>query len=243
MINFSGQGILLDVEGTTSAVAYVYDVMFPFANNNLTSFLDEFWDSKELESVKEFVAKDAGTDSYGEWIASTENARIQFEDEINRLMAGDIKATGLKQLQGLIWESGFKNGQLKAHVFEDVQSAFKSWQAAGIDLRIYSSGSIHAQKLFFGHSEAGDLLNYLSGHYDTTTGPKRESESYRQIASDWKLPSDKILFLSDITEELNAARDAGLQTALVMRPGNATPCEVTPPHPTISSFDQIQLPK
>lgn len=241
MIEFSGQGILLDVEGTTSAVAYVYDVMFPFAEKNLTSYLDEFWDSQELNPVKEYVAKDAGADSYGDWIANSKNAKSLFENEINRLMDGDIKATGLKQLQGLIWESGFKSGQLEAHMFEDVQPAFNSWQAAGTDLRIYSSGSIHAQKLFFGHSEAGNLLKYLSGHYDTTTGPKREAESYRQIASDWKLPADMILFLSDVTEELNAARDAGLQTALVTRLGNSTPSEATPPHPTISSFDQIKL--
>ncbi len=241
MIEFSGRGILLDVEGTTSAVAYVYDVMFPFAKQNLSEYLDQHWDASEFQPVKEYVAQDAGAHTFNEWTSDTENPRKKYEEEILRLIDGDIKATGLKQLQGLIWESGFKSGQLKAHVFDDVAPAFQQWKSSGLDLRIYSSGSIHAQKLFFGHSEAGNLLGNLSGHYDTTSGPKRESESYKNISKAWGLESDSILFLSDVTEELDAAREAGMSTALINRPGNAEPTEASPPHPVIESFDEIRI--
>lgn len=232
-MQLNAQAILFDVEGTTSAVAYVYDVMFPFARKGLSDFLAERWDDPSLDGVKQQFAQDAGTKAF-----ATPDALLA---EAVRLMDNDVKATGLKQLQGLIWEAGFKSGELRAHVFDDVPPALAAWCDAGIDLRVYSSGSIHAQKLFFGHTEAGDLLSHFSGHYDTTTGPKREAASYAAIAEDWGLPAGEILFLSDVTEELNAARDAGMQTALVNRPGNAEPTSVEPPHEAIESFDEITL--
>ncbi|WP_425401102.1 acireductone synthase [Aeoliella sp.] len=213
-MEFTGRGILLDVEGTTSAVAYVYDVMFPFARRGLTAYLDAHWDSPALAGVREQVAKDTE-------VATVATDRDVFEQEITRLMDADVKATGLKQLQGLIWEAGFKSGELVAHVFDDVPPALERWRAAGIDLRIYSSGSVHAQKLFFGHTTAGDLLPQFSGHYDTQIGGKREADSYARIANDWGLAADEILFLSDVVAELDAAREAGMQTGLCLRPGNA----------------------
>lgn len=232
-MEFAGRGILLDVEGTTSAVAYVYDVMFPFARKGLSDFLSEHWGDPVLDGVKRLFAEDAGVEGFDDWPA--------LRNEAVRLMDNDVKATGLKQLQGLIWEAGFKSGELRAHVFDDVPPALAAWRDAGLDLRVYSSGSLHAQRLFFGHTEAGDLLSYFSGHYDTTTGPKREAASYAAIAGDWGVAPAEILFLSDVTEELNAARDAGLQTALVNRPGNAEPTPVDPPHAAIGSFDEIEL--
>jgi len=157
-------------------------------------------------------------------------------------MDGDVKATGLKQLQGLIWRSGFESGELRAHVYDDVPPALEAWRGAGIDVRIYSSGSVAAQVLFFGHTVAGDLRPLLNGHYDTTTGSKQEPASYLQIADAFGLPPAEILFLSDVTAELAAARQAGLQTALCLRPGNAEP-PADHGFATLRDFGEIQLAK
>jgi enolase-phosphatase E1 len=154
-------------------------------------------------------------------------------------MDGDVKATGLKQLQGMIWELGFRSGELVAEVFDDVPEALRRWRASGIDIRIYSSGSIAAQKLFFGHTRCGDLTPLLSGFYDTTTGPKRVSESYVSIAKDWRLMPGEILFVSDVPEELNAAIKAGYQTALAIRPGTAAIADAHK-HLSISNMNQIR---
>ncbi len=237
----SVRGVLLDVEGTTSAVAYVYDVMFPYARQRMEDYIREHWGEKPLISAADQVARDAGYASSQAWqTASGEDAQRLVLDEALRLMDADVKATGLKQLQGLVWQAGFESGALRAHVFADVPPALAAWRAAGVDVRIYSSGSVHAQRLFFGHSEAGDLLPLISGHYDTTTGPKREPESYRRIATDWGLPAPSVLFLSDVVAELEAARSAGMQTALVVRPSNAA-VEPEHGHPAVDSFAALPL--
>lgn len=220
MIEFGGSGILLDVEGTTSAVSYVYDVMFPFAKSGMSSYLDRHWASPALADVRKQVATDSGQ-------PAAEEDRAVFESVIIGFMDADVKATGLKQLQGLIWESGFHNGELVAHVFDDVAPALHRWQQQGVDLRIYSSGSVHAQQLFFGHTTAGDLLHFFTGHYDTKIGGKREAESYTRVANHWGLAPGEILFLSDVVAELDAAKSAGMQAGLCIRPGNS---EVDPGH-------------
>jgi enolase-phosphatase E1 len=229
-MHFTGRGVLVDIEGTTSAVAYVYDVMFPFARKGIAGYVAQHWDDAAFASVRMQFSADAGRE------LATPN---ELSAESLRLMDGDIKATGLKSLQGLVWEAGFRSGELRAQVFPDVPPALAAWREAGLDIRVYSSGSIHAQRLFFGHTEAGDLLPYFSGHYDTTTGPKREAASYTSIAKDWRLDPSEILFLSDVTEELNASRAAGMPTALVVRPGNAEATPADPPHAAIDSFEQI----
>lgn len=233
-MDFCGRGILLDIEGTTSAVAYVYDVMFPFARTGLADYLDRHWDSPTLAEVRRQVAADTSC-------PAAAHDRGVFEAEILRLMDGDVKATGLKQLQGLIWEAGFASGELVSHVFDDVPPALHCWQQAGIDVRIYSSGSVHAQQLFFAHTKAGDLLSCFSGHYDTKIGNKREAASYTAILHDWGIPPADVLFLSDIVAELDAAREAGLQTGLCLRPGNA---EVAAGHGhgTIGNFAEVHTP-
>ncbi|MEM6798665.1 MAG: acireductone synthase [Planctomycetota bacterium] len=253
MLNFSDRGILLDIEGTTSAIAYVYDVMFPFARNGLDAYLDRHWGEPGLAKVGDQIASDAGHASLDAWLRDAPtgggDAKALVRGEVVRLMDGDVKATGLKQLQGLIWEDGFRSGELRAHVFPDVPPALAAWREAGIDLRVYSSGSVHAQKLFFGHSDApggnaggngGDLLPFFSGHYDTTTGGKREPTSYTKIAGDWGLPAAGVLFLSDVVAELDAAREAGMQTGLVVREGNA-PVEPGHGHAALTSFAEIEL--
>jgi enolase-phosphatase E1 len=227
-VAFSGRGILLDIEGTTSSISFIYDVMFPYVRKHLTFEVFANWLEPEYIEAFHAIARDAGHESLDAWLKkeglTRENPLRAAEvvcKEVTRLMDTDAKATGLKQLQGLIWQSGFESGELKADVYEDVPPALTAWQAAGKDVRIYSSGSVQAQKLFFGHTIAGDLLPHFRGHYDTTTGPKKEAASYGVIAADFGLPPGDILFLSDVVAELDAARAAGMQTGLVVRPGNA----------------------
>lgn len=234
--------VLLDIEGTTSSVSFVYDVMFPFVRRELTRYFQSHWQSQDFIAAREQIARDAGHASWSAWSsgANKEAGQQLLRDHVLKLMDRDAKVTGLKQLQGLIWDAGFKSGELKAHVYDDVRPALRGWRDSGLDLCIYSSGSIAAQKLFFGHTVAGNLLPLLRGHYDTTTGPKREPASYTAILKDLKLEASQVLFLSDVVAELDAARAAGLHTALVLRPGNA-PAPSEQPHREIRSFSELAL--
>ena len=231
-MEFKGSGLLLDIEGATSSIRFVHDVMFPYVREHLVSFLDARWDSPDVVLAREQIATDAG--------ASGVTDRQWVGDEVTRLMDGDVKATGLKQLQGLIWRDGFESGRIVAHVYDDVVPALRRWRRQGIDVRIYSSGSVTAQKLFFGHTVHGDLLPLLGGHYDTRTGPKKEADSYRAIAQAFERPADEILFVSDSLDELEAAREAGCATVLSIRPENP-PVDGEPGHPSIRSFDEILI--
>ena len=234
------QVILLDIEGTTSSIRFVHEVMFPFARRELPQYLENHWEYAEFQDARQQIAIDAGAESWEAWSGdrSTDQQKQLVIEEIERLMDGDVKATGLKQLQGLIWRAGFESGELQAHLYDDVAPAIRRWKEAGKQVRIYSSGSIAAQKLFFGHTLHGDLLPLLDGHYDTTSGPKKEAESYRRIVADIGVPAGEILFLSDIAAELDAAREVGLQTGLSVRPGNGeTPAGHG--HPEWTSFEGI----
>jgi len=221
-MGFSANGILLDIEGTTSSISFVYDVMFPFARRELDRFLAARWDDGEVGPVRQQMARDAGFASFELWMeqSDAESPSEFLGRESIRLMDDDVKATGLKQLQGMIWQSGFESGELRAHVYEDVRPALEQWQRQGLDVRIFSSGSVQAQRLFFGHTIEGDLLAFFRGHYDTTIGSKREAASYRAIAGHFELEPTQLLFVSDVTAELDAAREAGMATALCIRPGN-----------------------
>ena len=242
MIAFEGRGILLDIEGTTSSVSFVYDVMFPFAKTHTADYVRSHWGEEGLMSALEFLAKDASGKSFEAWCGelTAEQQQEKVIAEALRQMETDAKATGLKQLQGLVWKLGFDSGELQAHVFDDVPAALKSWQASGIQLRIYSSGSVGAQKLFFGHTIAGNLLDLFSGHYDTTIGGKKEADSYRAIQQDLGDEADQWLFISDVPAELDAAASAGFQIALSQRPGNAEVPDADR-FPSLTSFDQVQL--
>jgi enolase-phosphatase E1 len=242
-VEFAGRGMLLDIEGTTSSVSFVFDVLFPFARRELANFLRDRWSTSHVDAACEHMAGDAGFSSAQAWWADQDDPQVRrriVRDEALRLMDADAKATGLKQLQGLIWEAGFESGELCAHVFEDVAPALAAWKQAGLDVRVYSSGSVAAQKLFFGHTIRGDLLPFLGGHYDTTTGPKKIPQSYARIASDFKLDAGRILFLSDMVEELDAARAAGLRTILCLRSGNA-PAPAGHQHDMVDTFADIAL--
>lgn len=244
MIEFTGRVILLDIEGTTSSVRFVYDEMFPYVRRELAEFLDHHSANAQVLAAARKIAVDGGKGSLKELAGSDdlvpEAAQQRLTSEVIRQMDSDLKATGLKELQGLVWEAGFKSGELQAHVYDDVPDCLKRWKAAGKELRIYSSGSIHAQQLFFGHTVAGNLLPLLSGHYDTTIGSKREATSYSNIVADIGCAPADVLFLSDIVAELDAAKAAGLKTALLLRPGNAQQSN-DPQHPAIKSFEEISI--
>jgi enolase-phosphatase E1 len=237
------RGVLLDIEGTTSSIAFVRDVMFPFVLQHMVEFFNKHFLRPDVRSVCDSIAVDAGYENLAEWHkASDKPIQELVVDEVRRLMLVDAKATGLKSLQGLVWRQGFESGQLAGHVFPDVIPALRRWRESGVDLRIYSSGSIAAQKLYFGNTSSdGDCLYLFSGHYDTTIGGKKSVDSYRRIAEDWSLEPIEILFISDLAEELLAAQQAGFQIAASDRPGNKPlPAELLAV--SIASFKDLEWP-
>ena len=242
MINFAGSHILLDIEGTTSSVSFVFEVMFPYARKHLAGYLSEHWDDEDVQDAARQIAVDDDGSSLENWLPS-QNAHTNREHivrHLEALMDADSKATGLKQLQGILWRGGFLSGELKSHLYDDVLPALLHWRSRDIGLLIYSSGSVHAQQLFFENTISGDLLPLFLGHYDTTIGNKREMQSYQRIVEDCAIEAEQVLFLSDIVLELDAAAGSGLQTGLVIRPENAAQPN-DHGHPVISSFTEISL--
>lgn len=220
-------GILLDIEGTTTPISFVYDVLFPFARHRLADYLP-LTDVADLhneyqEDVRRGLNPPVWTAppfAYVEW-----------------LMDQDRKSTALKRIQGEIWLKGYEKGQLHGVVFPDVPRALERWRRQNVDVRIFSSGSVLAQRLLFGHSEDGDLTRFLNGYFDTTTGPKNEPASYTAIAKAFGLAPEEILFISDVTRELDAARAVGLKTRLCVRPGNHP--QPLHDHPAITDFEGL----
>ncbi len=238
MINFAGRGLLLDVEGTTTSIAFVYDTLFPYARRSLRTFLSERAADPEVVAASEVIARESGADSLAEFLRQrTVGDAHTLECEVLRRMDADDKSTGLKQLQGLIWRTGYERGELRGHVYPDVPVAFAAWVAQGADIRIYSSGSVEAQRLLFARSVAGPLDGYIRGYYDTRTGPKRSPESYRRIVRDMGRDPPSVLFFSDTGEELEAAREAGLATVLVRRAEGPVPAS----QPVITHFGEVRL--
>ncbi len=203
--------ILTDIEGTTTSVSFVYEVLFPYFRENIHKTLE----LKDLKSVQEVFSQTI------QWVRDTENRTISTPSEIievlNHWSQEDKKITPLKTLQGILWEEAYTSGTIQGHVYDDVAPALKRWKEKGIQLGVFSSGSIAAQKLIFGYSVAGDLTPYFSAYFDTSTGGKREAATYQLIAEKLGILASEILFLSDITEELQAAASAGLQTIQLVR--------------------------
>ncbi len=203
--------ILTDIEGTTTSVSFVYEVLFPYFRENIHKTIE----LKELKSVQEVFSQTI------QWVKDTENRTISTPSEIievlNQWSQEDKKITPLKTLQGILWEEAYTSGTIQGHVYDDVAPALKRWKEKGIQLGVFSSGSIAAQKLIFGYSVAGDLTPYFSAYFDTSTGGKREAATYQLIAEKLGILASEILFLSDITEELQAAASAGLQTIQLVR--------------------------
>jgi enolase-phosphatase E1 len=222
------KAIVTDIEGTTSSIDFVHKVLFPYASEHLPLFIREHRHDAEVNKQ----LRDAST------LANRPNA--DTEELIHILLQwirDDIKATPLKALQGLVWENGYKTGAFTGHVYIDVEPNLKKWFAQDIALYVYSSGSVDAQKLLFGYSDAGDLTGYFSGYFDTRIGNKRESHSYQAIVSQLGLPAQEILFLSDIAEELDAAASADMHTIQLLRQPDITTGE----HVTATNFNDIKL--
>jgi enolase-phosphatase E1 len=174
-----------------------------------------------------------------EWADAHLDAQIEsVAHYVFWLMDRDRKSTGLKSLQGKIWQRGYLTGELKGQVFQDVPPALEYWKNKNLDVRIFSSGSALAQRLLFANTEVEDLTRFLGGYFDTNIGPKTDPESYRQIANEFHLPAAKVLFISDMTAELDAAKRAGMQTLLCVRPGNL-PQPEKHSHSVIYSFSEI----
>ena len=227
------RGILLDIEGTTTPIAFVHDVLFSYARDHVREFLLANGD-------KEVVRADIALlrDEHAEDVNKDRNPPPLVADYVEWLIAADRKSTGLKSLQGKIWRQGYEDGSLKSQVFEDVAPAFERWHALGLNISIFSSGSVLAQKLLFAHTDSEDLTRFIDGYFDTNVGKKGEAESYRRIAKEMKLAPEQILFVSDVINELDASREAGMKVLLSIRPGNAPQNNVNQ-YPTILSFDQI----
>ena len=222
--------ILTDIEGTTTSISFVADVLFPY----FLEHIDEVKASINEPSVRAQIEATKRT------VAEEENKAIDDEEAISYLehwCRTDRKHPALKALQGMIWEKGYKNSQLKGHVYPEVSAMLKAWKDKGLKLGIYSSGSVPAQKLLFGFSEAGNLTSNFSDYFDTVVGHKRELQSYKNIILALGLPAADILFLSDIEQELDAAREAGMQTIKLIRPGTDT----NSTHKTASDFNEVNL--
>jgi len=208
-------------------------VLFPYARREIAGFVDAQRDRADVRRWLDAAAADLASHNDAETVAGL----IRWIDE-------DRKHTALKALQGLLWEAGYNLGAYRAHFYPDAAAALRRWHAAGHALYVYSSGSVPAQQLFFGHSEAGDLRPLISGWFDTEIGGKRDAESYRRIVGTIGRPADTILFLSDVVEELDAARSAGLNTTLLDRLTDyAQPrlSEASHGHRRVESFDAIEL--
>ncbi len=222
------RAIVTDIEGTTSSISFVKDVLFPYARKRLPAFVVTHADKPDVQHWLHEAAREAGL------VSASEQEII---DLLIEWIDSDRKSTALKALQGLIWADGYQDASFRAHIYEDAARCLQKWSAAGIPLYVYSSGSAPAQKLLFEHTEVGDLTTVFSGYFDTETGAKREATSYARIAESIELPASEILFLSDVVEELDAARDAGMQTILLARGSDG--CAADSGHRCVVNFDAI----
>lgn len=240
----SVRAIVLDIEGTTTPIDFVYGVLFPFARSHVEDYLRQNFRSEELrldlaKLREEYEADIAQRLAPPSWPAGSPVAQVgSIVAYFQWLMDRDRKSTGLKSLQGKIWRQGYLDGALKGRVFPDVPPALERWHRKNLSISIFSSGSVLAQKLLFANTDAGGLTEFLRGYFDTTTGPKIAEASYRQIAAELRFPPLEVLFISDESTELDAAKSAGMHTVLCVRPGNRP----QPPdhgHVTIKNFGEI----
>ncbi len=226
--------ILTDIEGTTSSISFVKNVLFPYARRALPAFIAEHGQEPEVRRWLDAVATEIGAACQDSLIVETLQGWIDQ----------DRKHTALKALQGMIWAEGYQRGDYTAHFYPEVAAVLSGWHASGLKLYVYSSGSVPAQKLFFGFSDAGDLTGMVSGWFDTVIGGKREADSYRRIVQDIGVPAGEIVFLSDVVEELDAAREAGLQTRLLDRLDDyplPRAGEASHGHERVENFQQILI--
>jgi len=239
---------LLDIEGTVSPISFVYEVLFPYARARLPEFVSRNTNDPGVQSDLEFLvnenqrdlASHLGAPEIPQHKAPTAPRDSFIQASIAYLlwlMDQDRKSTALKSLQGKIWAEGYDRGQLLSQIFPDVPQALQRWHKQS-KIAIYSSGSVEAQKHFFAHTNAGDLTPFLAGYFDTRTGPKTDTRSYLTISDVCAVAASDVLFISDSLAELDAARQAAMQTALSIRPGNP-PITDSQGHRIIHSFDEL----
>ncbi|HEX7349049.1 MAG TPA: acireductone synthase [Rhodanobacteraceae bacterium] len=224
------RAIVTDIEGTTSSIAFVRDVLFPYARAHLQRFVEEHRREDAVQHWLDATAREVGIDD-------PHSPRVV--DTLLRWIDEDRKATPLKALEGMIWKAGYESGAYRAHVYPEVAGCLRAWHDRGLPLYVYSSGSVAAQKLFFSHTEAGDLAPLFSGWFDTEVGGKRERGSYLRIAEAIGIAPPAVVFLSDIAAELDAARGAGMQTIQLCRPPARCPDAAT--HRCVADFNAITL--
>jgi enolase-phosphatase E1 len=222
------KAIVTDIEGTTSSIGFVHDVLFPYARTRMREFVRKHAADAEVAQQLDAVRK-------------TCNAQLDVEGVIQELLSWieqDKKVTPLKALQGMIWEEGYRAGDFLGDIYADAYENLTKWHEQGIALYVYSSGSAHAQKLLFGHTRYGDLTPLFRGYFDTRIGAKGETASYLHIVQALQLPAEHILFLSDIETELDAARAAGLKTCWLVRD---TQPKAGSSHPQAHDFNAINI--
>uniref|UniRef100_A0A670KFJ7 Enolase-phosphatase E1 n=2 Tax=Podarcis muralis TaxID=64176 RepID=A0A670KFJ7_PODMU len=246
--------LLLDIEGTTTPIAFVKDTLFSYIKDNIREYLRAHWEEEECQEDVGLLRKQAEEDAHMDGVVPIPLETRDGEEEVERIiqavidnvhwqMSLDRKTTALKQLQGHIWRAAYENGRLKGEFFDDVVPAVRKWREAGMKVYIYSSGSVEAQKLFFGNSTEGDICELFDGHFDTKIGPKVDSESYQRIAASIGCSTSNILFLTDVTREADAAEEVDVHVAIVVRPGNAGLTDDEKSYyRLITSFNELFLP-
>jgi enolase-phosphatase E1 len=229
--------ILLDIEGTTTPLDFVHRTLFGYARENLRAFLEANSSKPEVQKCVDGLKAQHTVDEREAppWLTGESEIRSAVQYSL-WLIDRDSKTGSLKTLQGLIWQEGYRSGKLIGQVYSDVPRAFDRWYQQGKDISIYSSGSELAQRLLFSTTGSGDLTRYISAFFDTRVGAKTSTESFRRIASLKRHPEDQFLFLSDSPRELDAARSAGMRTALVARAAGETQGDG---HPMIHNFDEL----
>lgn len=241
--------IICDIEGTTSSISFVKDVLFPYALKHVEEYLKSHWSEDATKTVvaalREQADEDKKAEVEGVVTIPAEDSEDIIPDVVKNVewqMSQDRKTGALKTLQGLVWAQGYKDGTIKGHVYEDVKKALEQWNESGRKVYIYSSGSVDAQKMLFEHSEQGDLVKYVSGYYDTKIGAKQEKNSYEALLKNIEATGEEALFLTDVVAEAKAAKEAGLNVVVLDRPGNAELSEEDRKEFTvISSFTDLPL--
>jgi enolase-phosphatase E1 len=222
--------VLIDIEGTVGSIAFVRDVLFPYADARLDEFVALHGGEADVRAALDLASREAGVDAQ-------DLRRILAA--LHRWSADDAKKTPLKTLQGMIWRDGFESGAIVGHLYPDAVEALRRYRSNGLVLAVYSSGSVAAQRLLFAHSVAGNLTALFAGFYDTTTGPKLESTSYTRIAKGLGFAPARIVFFSDSAGELDAANGAGMQTVQVVRPQDGT--EAVGRHAVVATFADVDV--
>ncbi len=226
------KAIITDIEGTITPISFVKDVLFPYSNQKIESFIKENLNNPEVLKI----LKD---------IKNIENKELTLDEIISTLkkwIEEDKKITPLKEIQGLIWEEGYKTGQLEGYIYPDAYKNLKLWFDNGLKIYVYSSGSVKAQKLLFSNTNYGDINYLFSGYFDTNIGNKKNKESYLKIAKEINISPENIIFLSDNPDEVIAAAQSGMKVIRLVRPNDAQYIDNFP-YLQVESFDEIDLEK